>query len=668
MRSWRRSLILLLCVGTLGCGGGHSHLPPPRMPDEEDQEQVSAPAPGTTVAEAGPAAEVAAPPPAPATANVAQPVSPAPTPANGTAAEPRTQASPALAAEIARRKRVIEQLSRIGQGWAAYWGRGDSPPPRCCGPNRFSWRVLLLSDFGENDLFLKFSLGEPWSGPRNQALLPRVPDIFRSPGLAEGQTQFVVLNGPDTAFAQDEMSPLLDGAENTIQVIAVAPSKAVFWTSSDDYLFDVATVQSDFFGENQDCCYALFGPPTGVRRIPVTISDDHLLALVTPAGREPVLALDVTRPPTPEPDQELMKYLQENPVVRFAKAAGPPPAEPSLPAQNAPPEGPKATPPAGAPTGVADRRSAQPSLPRDGRLPVPDDVSQQLARRALRETHQKEYASARKPDEKKELAEKLLALGRSPDLDPAGRYAALELSRKIAVEAGDIPKALEALELTTQAFQTEGRTERAEILMSSIGQTLSDNDNELVLSEGRKLMEQTLEQSEFDLADQFLNAALSAARRTRDIKLIASLTARKKEIADARTAWLEVADYVDLLLQHPTHPEANEIVGTYYCLVKQRWEDGLPLLARAADPRLMELAEAELKRPSTPSEQVTLADRWWNFAEGETKHPMAIRARAAFWYREALSGLPPGLERIKAESRLAKAEFKDRTERETETP
>ena len=122
------------------------------------------------------------------------------------------------------------------------------------------------------------------------------------------------------------------------------------------------------------------------------------------------------------------------------------------------------------------------------------------------------------------------------------------------------------------------------------------------------------------------------------------------------------------MLQHPAHPEANEIVGSYYCLVKQRWEDGLPLLARAADPRLAELAELELKRPATPPEQLALADRWWMYAESEAKHKLALRARAAYWYRQALSGLPPGLERIKAETRLAKGELKGRGEQTTETP
>jgi hypothetical protein len=243
----------------------------------------------------------------------------------------------------------------------------------------------------------------------------------------------------------------------------------------------------------------------------------------------------------------------------------------------------------------------------------------------------------------------------------------LELTRKIAIDGGDIPKALESVELMTQTFQSEGFAERAEILASSVGRALSESDSESVLSEATKWLDLALEHDELDLAEQSLAAALAAARRLKDTKLIGTLTPRKKEIADARAARREAADYIDLVLQDPTHPEANKIVGMYYCLVKQRWDDGLPLLARAADPRLTELAKLELKHPATPAEQLTLADRWWTYAEWSAKHKSAIRARAAHWYRQALSGLPPGLERIKAESRLAKSEPRSGGERGSET-
>lgn len=663
MQSWKGVLFGIAIVSTIGCGGSDSHLPPPRVPDDEEEEAaapVQPPSGGAAPSSPGTTSpSVQAKPKAPDAA-----VSPASTPVDAQAKR----------SELNRRQRIVDQLTHIGHGIEAYRVHNDGEPVRCFGPQRISWRVGLLPYLDQDRLFTRYSQSEAWDTPGNQALLPEIPPVFLSATEEVGHTQFVVMSGADTAYPADRLADITDGVENTILVVAINPSKAVPWTSPEDYVFNTTTVEEDFFGENGDCCYVLFGRPTGVRRIPATISKEHLLALITPAGGEGISALDVTRPPTPEPDEELLRYLKEHPPVRVAqrkeaiaqpkdageKPAGEQPAVLSSKRLAAPAVLTPSKEPGSGPTPASPAQ--------DGRLPIPDEISQQLARRVLREAHREDYTKAKTDDEKKELADKLLARARSPELDPAARYVALELSRKIAVEIGDIPKALESLELTTQGFHTEGRAEKAEILVSSIGLPLSESDNELVLSEGRKLMEQVLERNEFDLADQFLNVALSAARRTRDTKLIAALTARKKEIADARAGWAEVADYVDLLLQHPTHPEANEIVGTYYCLVKQRWEDGLPLLARAADPRLAELAESELKLPATPAEQVTLADRWWNFAEGETKHKLAVRARAAFWYREALSGLPPGLERIKAESRLAKAESKVRAERATETP
>lgn len=677
VRARHAAILALSLLVAAGCGGGYSHLPQPRLPD--DDEEVAASPPRSSAPESAgppqsppPAPPVTSPPPVETSAATA---SAKPAPAAG-AAVPAAKEAAAAAGPLDGRKRTLDQLQQIGRLFDSFRGQGSNyhtyPGPYTL-PN-LSWRVVILSYLEQyEELAGSFRKEEPWDGPHNRRSLRKIPDLFQPPQRQDEKTHLVLVTGPGTIYEdgrQARASSCSDGLEETILAVAVDDAFAVPWTSSQDYAFRPETVHQAFFGLYKDCCYALFGGSTGVRRIPATISDEHLLALITPDGGEAVSALDVTRLPTPEPDEELLQYLKEHPVVRFAKQDEPAakmavvaeaktvgkPAAAAVVAAPAPPANPAAK------SVAKSDGSGEVSISAtaDGRLPVPDEVSQQLARRTLREAHHEQYATAKTDDRKKELADKLLARARSSDLDPAGRYVALELSRKIAIEIGDIPKALESLELTTQGFQTEGHAEKAEILVSSIGLPLSENDNDLVLSEARKWMETALQKNEFDLAERFLNAALSAARRTRDVNLIGALTARKKEIADARTAWLEVADYIDLLLQHPTHPQANEIVGTYYCLVKQRWEDGLPLLARAADPRLVELAVSELKRPAAPPEQVALADRWWTFAEGDVKHKLAVRARAAYWYREALGGLPPGLERIKAESRLAKADAKPR--------
>ena len=302
------------------------------------------------------------------------------------------------------------------------------------------------------------------------------------------------------------------------------------------------------------------------------------------------------------------------------------------------------------------------------RLPIPDEVSQQLARRVLREAHHQEYAEAKTDDRKKELADKLLAQARTPDIDPAGRYVALELSRKIAIEGGDIPKALESVELMTQAFQSEGFAERAEILAASVGRSMSESDSELVLSEATKWLDLALERDELDLAEQSLAAALAAARRLKDTKLIGTLTPRKKEIADARAARKEAADYIDLRAAG-SHASRGQRNRGDVLLPGQAALGGWPAAAGPRRGSAFDRAGRIGAEASRHAGRTTgPADRWWTYAESSAKHKLAIRARAAYWYRQALSGLPPGLERIKAESRLAKGELKGRGEQTTETP
>jgi hypothetical protein len=672
--------LAFLLSSLVGCGGDNSsYLPQPRPADDDEATPVvAAPAPAAASSAepvTRPAAEVAAQPaeemkPAEAAVPAKAATEPAKEGGSSDAASPPATTLPLNATE--RRRRTVEQLTQIGRTFEAYRAKHGTYPPRVV--FSLSWRVGILPHAGQADLYLQFSRSDPWDHAHNRKLLTEIPSYLQSGDPDAAKTRMVMVSGEnsaDAASAQEGLSEdtCPDGLDDTILAVAVSDPYAVPWTSPQDYAFSRETLPEAFFGLYQDCCYALFGGGAGVRRIPATISDQDLLALLTPAGGESVSALDVTLPPTPEPDEGLLRRLQDQPLVRFVQEEARPATE-GLPA---PPPGPTAaTTPVSSATPIASHSGGlngdpvSPLPPGDSRLPIPDEVSQQLARRLLREAHHQEYAEAKTDDRKKKLADKLLAQARTPDLDPAGRYVALELSRKIAIEGGGIPKALESVELMTQAYRSEGFAERTEILAASVGRSMPESDSERVLGEATKWLDLALERDELDLADQSLAAALAAARRLKDMKLIGTLTPRKKEISDARAARREAADYLDRVLQDPVDPQANEVVGMYYCLIKQRWDDGLPLLARAADPRLNQLAELEAKRPATPGAQLALADRWWTYAESSAKHRSAIRARAAHWYRQALIGLPPGLERIKAESRLAKAEPRGSSEQGSE--
>jgi hypothetical protein len=44
-----------------------------------------------------------------------------------------------------------------------------------------SWRVLLLPYVGEEELYERFRLDEPWNSPHNIELKDRIPDLYRCP-------------------------------------------------------------------------------------------------------------------------------------------------------------------------------------------------------------------------------------------------------------------------------------------------------------------------------------------------------------------------------------------------------------------------------------------------------------------------------------------------------
>jgi hypothetical protein len=90
--------------------------------------------------------------------------------------------------------------------------------------------------------------------------------------------------------------------------------------------------------------------------------------------------------------------------------------------------------------------------------------------------------------------------------------------------------------------------------------------------------------------------------------------------------------------------------------MKQAWQAGLPHLAKSSDQRLRRLAEREATPPLGP-DGLSLADAWWDLAaeRDDPKNELEIKAmriRAAYWYRQAISYLS-GISQEKARRRMA---------------
>jgi hypothetical protein len=100
-------------------------------------------------------------------------------------------------------------------------------------------------------------------------------------------------------------------------------------------------------------------------------------------------------------------------------------------------------------------------------------------------------------------------------------------------------------------------------------------------------------------------------------------------------------------------PRDGAVLGEFLCLVENRWDEGLELLAEAAPGPLGAVAKKDRARPADPEARLALADAWWSWAESQPRVARnRYRARAAYWYALAKPGLK-GLAAVRAENRVA---------------
>jgi len=105
-----------------------------------------------------------------------------------------------------------------------------------------SWRVQILPYINELPLYKQFHHDEPWDSTHNKTLIPKMPDMYRSPlsnfSRFEGRTTYLVPTGPKLVFdgfQKMRLRQITDGTTNTFLVLDADDSKAVIWTKPEDF-------------------------------------------------------------------------------------------------------------------------------------------------------------------------------------------------------------------------------------------------------------------------------------------------------------------------------------------------------------------------------------------------------------------------------------------------
>jgi hypothetical protein len=248
----------------------------------------------------------------------------------------------------------------------------------------------------------------------------------------------------------------------------------------------------------------------------------------------------------------------------------------------------------------------------------------------------------------------MLAAGQSTKNDPAGRYVLFRMARDLAAESGDLALALQAIEQLDADFQIEPWPMRGAVVAEIAKQVRGRDEMKATAEEMVGLAERALEEDEFDVVETLIDQAFAIARRLRgETELVKSIAAFKK-LAAERAKMVRAKDAaIAKLKDEPNDAEAHLTVGTYLCLYRGDWQNGLPHLVQGSNADLRVIAEKELVATDEEDDLLGLADAWWDAAaKADDGIKDLMLARAGHWYEKALP-VAKALNKIKAERRLA---------------
>jgi hypothetical protein len=644
--------LLALCLAMPGCGGcgGLSADLARAARRKRTPEPAKAAQPAAAATAAGPRQAAGAGPATPSAATSAavqpagsEPAGPLP------AAAPNPVASndkpPGEMTVVDRRARSLANLERISRALTAYVKKHGTLPPsalRVDAEPLLSWRVLILPELGYPELRARFQ-EEPWDSKSNMALLDYIPREFQSPERFDNKTNYLAVTGSRSAFYQlsgVQPQTLKDGPDNTVAVVEVDDQYAEPWTRPSELAPALETPGDKLFGLRGEGAFAMLASGRVVL-LPKTMQPSRLAALFTGLGGEPIAPATDLAPPTAEPPPVTIATVADDPAA----------ANPAPPA--APAESPAAASPGSGPVGFP---GSVPYVADVGKLEVPNEESLARARAVLKELYGRQFQEAKTREEKQQFAKELLAEGPNVEQNAADYHELVRIARDLAASEGDVATALSACDLLEQRFQIDPLVERREVLAALARQGSELEGTEAAYRECLRLLGEAFEGDRYDAALPLCDVALALARIFGSKPEIARLTQRQAMLEDARSLYVAATKALDKVQVHPNDAAANEAVGRYLCLVKNRWEAGLPYLNKSADIRLRGIGAMELSPHRTPHETLALAEQYWDLA-GRFQQPQrrGLHLRAVYCYALVQPRLATSLDKVKVSRRLEEA-------------
>ncbi len=284
------------------------------------------------------------------------------------------------------------------------------------------------------------------------------------------------------------------------------------------------------------------------------------------------------------------------------------------------------------------------------RAPVPDAAARKEALTLLMDVYKDEYAKAKKPADKAELANRLLEqVDASPD---SQAYALLIEAQRLGQAAGEPGLVGRSIHTLAQRFEVNEPETLAEAFEKFSDKTLTKPAWTELVEAALPCIDTAVSQEQFALAKRLLLVAASGAKKSGQPATTRQLAQRGADLAEATKLFDSAQAARKKLATDPDDAESHTALGKYLCFALDNWPEGAPHLAQGADAALKQLGVQEAANPNTPADQVKLADGWWDLAGTAAGPVKNLYFRRAAWWYGAAQGDVTGLGKAKVEKRL----------------
>jgi hypothetical protein len=224
--------------------------------------------------------------------------------------------------------------------------------------------------------------------------------------------------------------------------------------------------------------------------------------------------------------------------------------------------------------------------------------------------------------------------------DPATAWVLAAEARDQAIQAGDWETFVAVGHLLTDRFEVDIHDESIAAFARLPGTPDPSTDwYHGLLAELQSRMESMCDRDDFERAAKYANVAKTIAARATDAQRAQEWAVAVKELGTRKILFGPYRNAKETIHSNPADAAASTKWGTYLCLVKGNFEEGLPYLARGEDAALGALAKRDANGPRDPAEMVAIADEWWMIGERSKVFRPQAWQHAATFYRQALPAM-----------------------------